>query len=71
MDYNWTETYRKFLELNPAQIAIIVSGYADIVRAEEILELGAGSCLRKPITLKIIGAAVRNEFDKKLIILQI
>ncbi len=63
-----TETYRKILELNPVQKAIIVSGYADMARVEEALELGAGSCVRKPLTLKTIAPAVRKELDRRAVI---
>ncbi len=60
-----TETLRQALGINPAQKAIIVSGFAESKRVQEALELGAGAFIRKPITLKKMAAAVRKELDRK------
>ena len=65
------ETYRKILELYPNQKAIIISGYADTGRVEEAINLGAGSCVRKPLTLRAIALAVRQELDKQPTILEV
>jgi len=59
-----TETYRRVLEINPSQKAIIVSGYSETERAEEVLKLGAGAYIRKPLTLKRIAAIMRKELDR-------
>ncbi len=59
------QTYRKVLEINPSQKAIIVSGYAESERVHEVLKLGAGAFVRKPLTFKSIAQAVRQELDKK------
>jgi PAS domain S-box-containing protein len=59
------ETYRRVLEINPSQKAIIVSGYAESERVHELLKLGAGAFVRKPLTFKSIARAVRHELDKK------
>ena len=63
-DIDGTETYRKILEYQPEQRAIILSGYAMSPRVEEALRLGAGSFVTKPITLRFLASAVRKELDK-------
>jgi len=59
------ETYRKILEFQPEQKAIILSGYAISQRVQEALRLGAGTFVSKPVTLKALVTAVRDELDKK------
>lgn len=59
-----TETYRRVLQIKPNQKAIIVSGYAETERVQEALALGAGAYVRKPLTLKSISMAVRQELDR-------
>ena len=59
-----TETYKRALELNPNQKAIIVSGFAETERVGLAIKLGAGKFTRKPLTLKSISAAVRRELDR-------
>ena len=53
------DTYRAILRLHPGQKAMVVSGFAETDRVEEIQRLGAGQYVRKPYTLKKIGAAVK------------
>jgi len=58
-----TETLRRVREIYPEQKAIIVSGYAESERVTEARSLGAGSFLRKPLTLRTLASAVRRELD--------
>ncbi|MGD9007373.1 MAG: response regulator, partial [Desulfobacteraceae bacterium] len=58
-------TYRRILDLNPRQRAIIASGFAETSRVRTALELGAGAYIKKPYSLKEIGAAVRYELDRE------
>jgi len=58
------ETYKRMLEINPGQKAILVSGYAESERVRQALEYGAGAFVRKPMTLKSLAAAVRKELDR-------
>jgi len=60
-----TETYKKTLEINPEQKAIIISGYSESERVVEARRLGVGAFLKKPLTLETIGRAVRKELDRK------
>jgi len=61
-----TETYRQILELCPHQKAIILSGFSESDRVLEVQELGAGAFVKKPITKKAIGTAVRKELDRRV-----
>ncbi|MEA1996069.1 MAG: ATP-binding protein, partial [Gemmatimonadota bacterium] len=58
------DTYRKILEIQPKQKAIIASGYAETERVRETQRLGAGVYLRKPYTLLSFGEAVKNELAR-------
>ncbi len=59
------ETYRKILEISPAQKAIIVSGFSESERVKEAQTLGAGAYLKKPYLIEKIGLAVRKGLDRK------
>jgi len=58
------ETYRRMLEIDPEQKAIIVSGFSETGRVRKAQEMGAGSFVRKPYILEKIGLAARRELDK-------
>ena len=58
------ETYKRILELHPAQKAIIVSGFSETERVRQAQDLGAGAYIRKPFALEKIGLRVRQELDK-------
>jgi PAS domain S-box-containing protein len=59
------ETYRRTLEINPGQKAVIVSGFSETDRVKNALEMGAGAFIRKPYILEKIGLAIRKELDRK------
>ena len=59
------ETYKRILEKNPRQKAIIASGYSESERVKTLQMLGVGAYVRKPYTLERIGMAVRNELNRK------
>ncbi len=58
------ETYERILKINPAQKAIIVSGFSRTERVEKAQKLGAGAYVRKPYILENLGLAVRKELDR-------
>jgi DNA-binding NarL/FixJ family response regulator len=58
------ETYRKVLEVNPGQRAIIASGFSETARVKEARKIGAGAYVKKPYSLEEIGLTVRAELDK-------
>jgi CheY-like chemotaxis protein len=57
------ETYKRILELHPAQKAIIASGYSETDRVKEAQRLGAGKYVMKPYTLEKIGIIVKKTLD--------
>lgn len=59
-----TETYRRALQFNPKQKALIISGFAENDLVDEVIRLGAGAFVRKPLTLNAISAALRNELNR-------
>jgi PAS domain S-box-containing protein len=59
------ETYRRIIEINHEQKAIIVSGFSETDRVKKAQEIGAGAFVRKPYILEKIGLAVRRELDRK------
>ena len=60
------ETYRRILEIHPAQKAIIASGYSESERVKEAQRLGAGAYVKKPYLMEKIAVAVREELDRQL-----
>ncbi len=59
------ETYKRIIEINPRQKAIIVSGYSETDRVKKAQAMGAGASVRKPYIMERLGIAVRHELDKK------
>jgi PAS domain S-box-containing protein len=58
------DTYKKILEIHPAQKSIIASGYSESARVKEAQLLGAGTYVKKPYLLEKIGRAARIELDR-------
>src|SRR5206468_3453380 len=58
------ETYRRVLERNPNQRALIMSGYAESDRVALARQLGAGGFVPKPMTLAGLANEVRKELDR-------
>ncbi|RKX27097.1 MAG: hypothetical protein DRP47_07095 [Candidatus Zixiibacteriota bacterium] len=59
------ETYKRAIEINPDQKAIIVSGFSETGKVLAVQKLGAGAFVKKPLTRKSIATTVRKELDKK------
>jgi nitrogen-specific signal transduction histidine kinase/CheY-like chemotaxis protein len=59
------ETYKRVHEINPTQKAIIVSGFSEKEKVEEIQRLGVGAYVKKPYVMEKIGLAMRRELDRK------
>ncbi|MHB8138798.1 MAG: hybrid sensor histidine kinase/response regulator [Smithellaceae bacterium] len=58
------ETYRKILEINPKQKAILVSGFSETDRVREAQRLGAGAYVKKPYVMETIGMAIQDELNR-------
>jgi len=63
-DFDGLDTYKKMLEINPRQKAIMVSGFTATDRIKEALKLGVGQYIQKPYDFEDLGRAVRRELDK-------
>lgn len=59
------ETYKRVLEVNPQQKAILVSGFSETDRVREAHELGAGAYVKKPYVMETIGMAIREELNRQ------
>jgi PAS domain S-box-containing protein len=59
-----TETFRRVLDINPRQRALMLSGFAESDRVIEAQHIGAGTFLRKPVTRTTLALAVRRELDR-------
>ena len=57
------ETYKRILEFQPKQKAIIVSGYSETERVKQALELGVGAYIKKPYTVEKINSVLREELN--------
>lgn len=62
-DFDGVETYKRLLELNPGQPAVLVSGFADIARIVEARKLGIRQSIQKPYSAEALGAAIRSALD--------
>jgi nitrogen-specific signal transduction histidine kinase len=58
------ETYEEILRIRPGQKAVIVSGYAETADVKETRKLGAGAFVKKPYSLREIGAAIKSELKQ-------
>ncbi|MCK5783485.1 MAG: response regulator [Desulfobacterales bacterium] len=58
------ETFKRIIESNPNQKAIIASGFSSTDRVKEVQRIGAGSYLKKPYTFEKIGIVVKSELGK-------
>jgi DNA-binding NarL/FixJ family response regulator len=58
------ETYRRILEINPQQKAVIVSGFSETDRVSQAQALGAGAYVRKPYVMERLGLALRKELGR-------
>lgn len=59
------ETYRRALEINPGQRALVMSGLPETQWAKDARLLGAGAFLQKPISAEALALAVRSELDRE------
>ncbi len=57
-------TYKRMLEINPDQKAIIASGYSETKQVKETITMGAGAYIKKPYTLMTLAMAVRKEIER-------
>jgi len=61
---NGRQTFEKIVQIHPHQKAIIVSGFVKTEEVQKTQDLGAGKFLRKPLALKQLGAAIKEELKR-------
>ena len=59
------ETYKRIIKINPAQKAVIVSGFSRTEAIKEAQRLGAGPYVKKPYTAFEIGRVLKTELASK------
>ena len=59
------QTYKEITRIRPGQKAIIVSGFSENDKVEQVLSLGAELFLKKPYTLAQLSDAVQQSFKNK------
>lgn len=57
------DTYKKILEINPEQKAVIISGYASSEEVKKTLQLGASAIIKKPYTLDDLGKTIQKSLE--------
>ncbi|TFH16813.1 MAG: PAS domain-containing sensor histidine kinase [Lentisphaerales bacterium] len=62
-NFDGLDTYREICEVYPKPKCIVMSGFARTKRADEVLELSAGTFLAKPFTLAKLASTIRSEID--------
>lgn len=58
--FDGLDTYREILKVRPEQNVIVVSGYMESDRAQELLKAGASALLAKPLTRDALYTAVQH-----------
>ena len=61
---NGRQTYERIIKIHPYQKAIVASGFAATDDVKQAQKLGAGQYIKKPLTLEIMGVAVRDELKR-------
>jgi two-component system, cell cycle sensor histidine kinase and response regulator CckA len=59
------ETYRRVLEMNPGQKALVMTGFAETEQITELIALGIKTWARKPLTLERLASTIRQELDRR------
>ncbi len=63
-DMDGAQIYEHIKQFNPAQKAIVISGYAESDKVDRAMALGAGAFLRKPVTAEKLSQAVQKELSR-------
>jgi DNA-binding NtrC family response regulator len=55
---------QRIIKIHPNQKAIIASGFAETDDVKAAQKMGAGKYVKKPVTLEMIGLALKEELKK-------
>ncbi|MBN2061338.1 MAG: response regulator [Deltaproteobacteria bacterium] len=61
---NGRETYERIIKIRHKQKVVIVSGFAETDEVKSAQKLGAGQYIKKPLTLRKIGLAIKEELKR-------
>lgn len=61
---NGRETFERIIKIHPSQKAVLISGFVETDEVRTIQKLGAGTLLKKPVTLQSLGVVVKEELNK-------
>ncbi len=64
------EVMKKLNEIDPHSIKIVITGYASVPVAVEVMKLGANDFVPKPFIPETIRTAVNRGFEKRLLFLE-
>ena len=62
-DLDGCQLYRKMLEINPDQRALVISGFSESTQTAEARALGITTILEKPVTLPVVSRAIRQTLE--------
>ena len=62
-DLDGCQLYRKMLEINPDQRALVISGFSESTQTVEARALGITTILEKPVTLPVVSRAIRQTLE--------
>ncbi|MGI9538239.1 MAG: response regulator [Desulfocapsaceae bacterium] len=63
-DIDGVQLYRKILDINPEQKALVVSGYSESGQISKAKALGITTILEKPVTLPVVSRAIRHTLEE-------
>ncbi len=64
-DLNGCQLYRKMLDINPDQRALVVSGFSESQQVADANALGVSAILEKPVTLPVLSKAIRQTLEEQ------
>jgi len=58
------DTYKEIIKIRPDQKTIIATGHPDSLRVKTAQSLGAGLCMRKPLTIDGLKQLFKEQLDR-------
>ena len=63
-DIDGYQLYRKILDINPGQPALVVSGFSKSEQVSKARAMGITTILEKPVTLPVVSRAIRKTLEE-------
>ena len=64
-DLDGCQLYRKMLDINPDQRALVISGFSESRQVADAHALGITTILEKPVTLPVLSKAIRQTLEEQ------